>query len=358
MTSTHDFFFLVLIWTTDSKRGPTNKVLAKGKKSMSPQWTSTPFVLYKTFHTGIEQIETKTRKYQHMLRELMLECVGRPWVQRNYVAWFQAVLFSIHWIQRTSHLKDSRLRTVHSTMTQSLSPEDASYSWQNFKPSIPYPLLTIKHVWLLIICISQVSRDFTACIPTLFLYGLPLSCVNSERMTESSNSLQKRLGKISLLRNTMMLRPRGKHDSNTKPRYISEGAVNEEKNTQSHKPRPRLKCPQRKVRGRKKGTKNRKKTLRTSSQSEKCDEKIKKDCNNDKRFPWVFWRNKLRALWGKELIYARKVMLRTSKEYVSRMSGGPALPKCDMAANKLSASGRCCYRWRPIARTRRGKTET
>jgi len=51
-------------------------------------------------------------------------------------------------------------------------------------------------------------------------------------------------------------------------------------------------------------------------------------------------------------------MLRTSKEYVSRMSGGPALPKCDMAANKLSASGRCCDRWRPIARTRRGKTET
>lgn len=61
---------------------------------------------------------------------------------------------------------------------------------------------------------------------------------------------------------------------------------------------------------------------------------------------------------GKKLIYARKVMLRTSKEYVSRMSGGPALPKCDMAANKLSASGRCCDRWRPIARTRRGKTET
>lgn len=132
-------FFLVLIWTTDSKRGPTNKVLAQGKKSMSPQWTSTRFVLYKTFHTGIEQIETETRKYQHMLRELMRECVGRPWVKRNYLAWFKTVLFSIHWIQRTSHLKDSRLRTVHSTMTQSLFPEDASYSWQNFKPRYPIP---------------------------------------------------------------------------------------------------------------------------------------------------------------------------------------------------------------------------
>lgn len=358
MTSTHDFFFFILIWTPDSKRGPTNKVLAQGKKSMSPQWTSTPFVLYKTFHTQIEQIETETRKYQHMLRERMLECVGRPWVKRNYPAWFQTVLLSIHWIQRTSHLKESRLRTVHSTMTQNLSPEDASYSWQNFKPSIPYPLLTIQHVWLLI-CISKASRAFTACIPTLFLYGIPLSCVNSERMTESSNSLQKKLGKISLLRNTMMLRPRGKHDSNTKPRYISEeGAVNEDKNTQSHKPKPRLKCPQRKSGVEKKVPNTEKKTLRTSSQSEKCDEKIKKDCNNDRRFSWVFWRIKLRALWGKELIYARKVMLRTSKEYVSRMSGGPALPKCDMAANKLSASRRCCYRWRPIARRRRGKTET
>lgn len=153
---------------------------------------------------------------------------------------------------------------------------------------MPYPLLTIQHVWLLIICTSQVSRAFKACISTLFLYGLPLSCVNSERMTESSNSLQKRLGKISLLRNSMMLRPRGKHDSNTKPRYTSEeGAVNEDKNTRSHKPMPRLKCPQKKVRSREKGTKNRKKknpkkkTLRTSSQLEKCDEKTKKDCNND-----------------------------------------------------------------------------
>jgi hypothetical protein len=118
---------------------------------------------------------------------------------------------------------------------------------------------------------------------------------------------------------------------------------------------PRLKCPQRKSGVEKKVPKTEKKT---SSQSEKCDEKIKKDCNNDRRFSWVFRRIKLRALWGKELIYARKVMLRTSKEYVSRMSGGPALPKCDMAANKLSASGRCCYRWRPIARRRRGKTET
>jgi hypothetical protein len=41
--------------------------------------------------------------------------------------------------------------------------------------------------------------------------------------------------------------------------------------------------------------------LRTSSQSEKCDEKKKKkDCNNDRRFSCVFWRNKLRALWGKK----------------------------------------------------------
>jgi hypothetical protein len=127
--------------------------LAQGKKSMSPQWTSTQFALSKIFHTGIEQIETETRKYQHMLRELMLESVGRPWVKRNSLAWFQTVLFSIPWIQRTSHLKDSRLRTMHSTMTQNLSPEDASYSWQNFKPSIPYPLLAIQHVW----CSSSAS---------------------------------------------------------------------------------------------------------------------------------------------------------------------------------------------------------
>lgn len=36
----------------------------------------------------------------------------------------------------------------------------------------------------------------------------------------------------------------------------------------------------------------------------------------------------------------RKVMLSTSREYVSLMSGGPALPKCDMAAASLRVSRR------------------
>lgn len=181
-------------------------------------------------------------------------------------------------------------------------------------------------------------------------------------MTESSNSLEKRLGKIPLLRNSMMLRPRGKHDSNTKPRHISEeGAVNEDKNTQSHKPMPRLKCPQRKSGVEKRYQKQKKKpkkNLENIIAVREVRRENKKGLHQRLTTSCVFWRNKLRALWGKELIYARKVMLRTSKEYVSRMSGGPALPKCDMAANKLSASGHCCYRWRPIARTRTGKTET
>ncbi len=72
--------------------------------------------------------------------------------------------------------------------------------------------------------------------------------------------------------------------------------MNEDKNTQSHIHMPRFKCPQRKSGVEKKvpkTEKNQKKALRTSSQSEKCDEKKKKkDRNNDRRFSCVFLEKK------------------------------------------------------------------
>jgi len=67
---------------------------------------------------------------------------------------------------------------------------------------------------------------------------------------------------------------------------------------------PRLKCPQRKSGVEKKlqkTEKNQKKNLENIiAVREVRREKKKKDCNNDRRFSCVFWRNKLRALWGKK----------------------------------------------------------
>lgn len=54
----------------------------------------------------------------------------------------------------------------------------------------------------------------------------------------------------------------------------------------------------------------------------------KQDKNNRKR----------KSLKGKKKTRLRKVMLRTRREYVSLMSGGPVLPKCDIFSPAFSAS--------------------